>query len=338
MRITRCFLILGLCLTSLLGLSQDIHFSQFNAAPMLLNPALTGVHGGNYRLVANYKAQWTGLAPYNTIAASYDMSMFRHTPKSNYGGVGLSFFNDKAGDGDLRTTVVNVHLSYTVMLNKRGTQSLSSGIYGGVGHRTINYSALTFDSQWGPGGFDPGNNNLENFTNDKVLYGDIGAGLLWSYRKSEKQNYYGGVSVSHLNQPNQSFLNEADEKLYIKLTVHGGGHIGITEQIFILPSFMFLNQGPHREFNVGALVKFKKSIVPTDKTAFYFGGWYRVKDALIMSARVDFGDFNVGFSYDVNLSGLTPASHANGGPELSLIYTGFFPSKKNTVRICPTLM
>jgi len=334
---TKHIIILALIFSSLAAIGQDIHFSQFNSSPLLLNPALAGVNRGNYRLATNYKSQWAGLAPYNTFAASYDMNMFKHSKKANFGGIGMFFFTDKAGDSELRTTQVNINLSYTVILNKKGSQSITTGIMGGLGHRSINYANLTFDSQFN-GGFDQNLPTNENFATDKILYPDIGAGFLWNFVKNEKLNFYAGTSVAHLNMPNLSFLNERDEKLFIKYTVHGGAHIGITKQIFILPSFMYLNQGPHNQLNLGGLVRVRKSILPSDNTSFYIGGWYRLKDAAILNARVDIGSFNIGFSYDINLSGLTPASNANGGPELSLIYTGFFPDKKNQITYCPPML
>ncbi len=337
-RMTKHALVLALSLISLLAVGQDIHFSQFNSAPLLLNPALAGVNGGNYRLVANYKTQWTQLAPYNTVAASYDMNMFKHSERANFGGMGIFFFTDKAGDSELRTTQVNLNLSYTMILNRKGTQSITPGIMGGVGYRTINYANLTFDNQFA-GGFDPDIPNNENFATNKVVYPDVGAGILWNFVKKQKNlNVYAGGSVAHLNMPNLSFMEERDEKLYIKSTFHGGAHVGISKQVFILPSFMYLNQGPHNQFNFGALVKIRKSTLPTDQTAFYIGGWYRLKDALILNARVDIGSFNIGFSYDINLSGLTPASNTNGGPELSVIYTGVFPNKKNSIVYCPPML
>ncbi len=337
-RMKKYAIIIALFLTSFVAIGQDIHFSQFNSAPMLLNPALAGLNSGNYRFAANYRNQWTGLAPYNTFAASYDMNMFKQGPRSNFGGIGMFFFTDKAGDSELRTTQVNLNLSYTVMLNKKGTQSFTSGIMGGLGHRTINYANLTFDNQFGVGGFDPGNPSMENFATDRVIYADLGAGFVWNFAKNENTNYYLGGSVTHLTQPNLSFMSERDEKLYIKFTVHGGGHYKMTEQLFILPSFMYLNQGPHNQLNVGGLLKIRKSIMPSDRTAFYIGGWYRLKDAFILNARVDVGSFNIGFSYDINLSGLTPASNANGGPELSLIHTGIFPNKKQQTKYCPPML
>ncbi len=41
--------------------AQDPRFSQFFSAPQLLNPALTGVFDGEYRVNINYRNQWNSI-------------------------------------------------------------------------------------------------------------------------------------------------------------------------------------------------------------------------------------------------------------------------------------
>ncbi|MEX0811013.1 MAG: PorP/SprF family type IX secretion system membrane protein [Chitinophagales bacterium] len=317
--------------------AQDVHFSQFNSNPIYLNPALSGLNNCNYRLAANYKRQWGGVANFQTIAASYDMNMLKRNRKSNFAGFGISLFNDRAGDISLSNTKVDISLAYSLVLNPSGTQFLTFALKGGVGHRSFDMSKVTTDSQFGADGFNSGLSTQENFATDSKVYGDVGAGLLWSLTQRNSNNYYLGFAVTHLNQPNISFFNDRDEQLYIKATLHGGASFKLNNQLGLMPSFMFLNQGPHNQLNVGGLVKIRKSIVPSDQTAFYIGGWYRLQDAVILSARVDWKDINIGFSYDINLSKLTPATNLNGGPEVSLIYTGCLSNKKNQSVYCPAL-
>nr|MBP6456087.1 type IX secretion system membrane protein PorP/SprF [Chitinophagaceae bacterium] len=47
--------------------SQGLHFSQFYNAPILLNPANTGIiANGNWRAGGNYRTQWFTIpVPYN---------------------------------------------------------------------------------------------------------------------------------------------------------------------------------------------------------------------------------------------------------------------------------
>src|ERR1035437_9240949 len=61
--------------------AQDIHFSQYYASPLTLNPALTGLVNGVFRASLNYRNQWFNIptqntiAPYQTYQASFDMPL-----------------------------------------------------------------------------------------------------------------------------------------------------------------------------------------------------------------------------------------------------------------------
>src|SRR5579863_8951550 len=87
--------------------AQDIHFSQYYASPLSLNPALTGNVNGVFRASFNYRNQWfniptlNSIAPYQTYQASFDMPLLRDRLGNDGFGVGAMFYNDKAGDGAL---------------------------------------------------------------------------------------------------------------------------------------------------------------------------------------------------------------------------------------------
>jgi hypothetical protein len=54
--------------------AQDFHLSMYDAGPLFLNPALTGVVDAKWRLHAQYRNQWKSVAfkPYNTALISID--------------------------------------------------------------------------------------------------------------------------------------------------------------------------------------------------------------------------------------------------------------------------
>ena len=96
----------------------------------------------------------------------------------------------------------------------------------------------------------------------------------------------------------------------------------INDKLWVMPTFMFLWQGPSQQYNFGSLVKIKlgNSI---STTFFYAGAQFRAPlDAVILQARMDYKGFSVGFSYDINVSRLNTVSNSRGGFELSLSYTG----------------
>ena len=50
--------------------AQDLHFSQYFNAPILVNPANTGFNPDNdYRIGGNYRNQWSAVgSPYKTMS------------------------------------------------------------------------------------------------------------------------------------------------------------------------------------------------------------------------------------------------------------------------------
>jgi hypothetical protein len=55
--------------------AQDKHFTQFYAAPLALNPALTGALDGKYRVSTIYRDQWRKVLdePIKTFAVGADL-------------------------------------------------------------------------------------------------------------------------------------------------------------------------------------------------------------------------------------------------------------------------
>src|SRR5687767_631950 len=94
--------------------AQDIHFSQFNASPLTLNPALTGKLSCTYRFAINYRNQWNSVpAPYETYSAAFDA--LAKTSKYDNGqgfGFGALIFNDVSGDGNLSHLSLGGSMAY----------------------------------------------------------------------------------------------------------------------------------------------------------------------------------------------------------------------------------
>ena len=317
--------------------AQDIHFSQYNAQPLLLNPAMTGLSKCDYRVGAIFRAQWFSVSAgntYRTTSAFADMAVTKPKKGSNFLGVGLSFFADQAGDLNYNTNKVDLSLAYHFIVSKKMNQSFSIGLQGGFAHRGIDQSKAVF--QYDPITGEPILSNSENIDRDPLYYGDVSIGLLYSIAPNNKSNYYLGFALQHLNQPNISGFRSrnANEKKYMKITGHFGSTIPLTEKLYIMPGFLVLKQGPSFEATISNYFKYKFSIVPGNNTAVYFGTMYRVLDAFILAARFDIVGVSINFSYDINVSSLTPSSKANGGPEIGLNYTGCI-KRDNKQVYCP---
>ena len=70
------FTLLSIIFISVNTLGQDYHFSQFDASPVKLNPALTGKFTKyNYIAAVMYRNQWRNLSnkPFSNFNLSYEM-------------------------------------------------------------------------------------------------------------------------------------------------------------------------------------------------------------------------------------------------------------------------
>ncbi|HRO09743.1 MAG TPA: PorP/SprF family type IX secretion system membrane protein [Saprospiraceae bacterium] len=324
--------------------AQDIHFTQFYMSPLNLNPALTGVMNCRTRMVANYRNQWSAILSanaYNTYSVSYDQKI--PVGREDYFGIGGSIWGDVAGESRFGTTQGRVSLSYSKKMAgyRKKASYLVLGADAGLANRGISNQDLRWPTQITSEGFDPTIEPGENLTDLNFLYADLSAGFLWFSIIDSYTNWYFGAAIAHLNKPNVSFLgNDAD--LYAKYTIHGGVQFELQKRISLLPFAVYMAQGPHRSFNGGANLRFAMGPSRTTNQSWEIGTWYRVgnkvpsglhSDAVILSTRFNYEEFGIGFSYDINVSGLRQASPANGAFEFSLLYNICGPENRGVY--CP---
>ncbi|HQW57244.1 MAG TPA: type IX secretion system membrane protein PorP/SprF, partial [Saprospiraceae bacterium] len=77
MQTLRYFLFLCSCFIFTLQLTaQERYLTQFYAAPLIMDPSLTGNFDGNYRISMAYRDQWFRNLenPFSTFALSVDLS------------------------------------------------------------------------------------------------------------------------------------------------------------------------------------------------------------------------------------------------------------------------
>ena len=303
--------------------AQDIHFSQFYASPMNLNPALAGVIDGNFRVAGIYRNQWRSVSsPYVTIGGSFDLNLPLDKLKDVV-GAGLNVVNDKAGEGKLGMLNISLSAAYHKKLDKSGKHFIGLGIQPGFTQRTVSPNDLLFPNQFDGNDLDPLKSSNENFTSNSINYFDLNTGLLYSGKLSKRIGLMQGVSMYHLTKPKESFFNDDDTRLQNRFTVHGGLRIKLTDIIYLTPNYIFQYQDKAQEFNFGSALEFHLK-GKKETTILSLGGWYRIQDAAIASISVDYKKLRLGASYDFNTSNLNPATNSRGGVELTLIYTGVF--------------
>ncbi|MEO5571742.1 MAG: PorP/SprF family type IX secretion system membrane protein [Bacteroidia bacterium] len=299
---------------------QDPHFSQYFNTPLYVNPANAG-NGIEYmRATLVYRNQWASVAsPFVTEGFLIDKTVNR---------LGFGFFavKNSAGKSSLKQLNLAGTLNYNLPLGE--TNQISGALQIGMLHKSFNPSEMTFDSQFNEDtGFDPTVSSGEIFTYTSITRPDVGIGIMWQHGFGNKKiNFkpYGGFSIAHINNPSETFII-SENKLPAKYSFNFGAGIMLKENLELRPSVLYMAQDHFHEFNFGTVASF----IAENNNKFQVGLYDRSNDAIIVYAGYQVSRIFIGTSYDINVSGLSPASHSSGGFEISLSFIPKAPPKKS---------
>ncbi len=311
--------------------AQDFHLSQYDAAPLFLNPSMTGMFDGKFRAHLHYRTQWAAVStkPFTTAGVSFDMPIKKF-------GVGLQIMNLRAGAGSYNALNAVLSFSYD-LASKTNMHHLALGVQAGIIQKSIRPDKFFFGNQYDAvngGGFNTDLSSGETFKSTSFVVPAINAGALYYFAKtSARLNPFIGFSLFNLTQPEERFFDSKAGKLYMRTYIHGGIKINVNEKIQLLPKLIHMQQLENRENTVSLLMFY---FLKDANTYLMFGPTYRFKDAAIIEGGIKKGPYLLRLSYDVNISPLKSVSYYKGGFEISLTYTYAKP-KINQALNCPRL-
>jgi type IX secretion system PorP/SprF family membrane protein len=337
--ITRLSLATAILLGSPSVFAQDIHFTQFDMAPMVINPAFTGMFDGQVRAGGIYRNQWKSVTiPYVTYGAHADMPLFADNSGGYLAG-GLQIFNDKAGDGNLQNFTGMLSVAYHKIL---GRGDLAVGMQAGYAQKSIDLSKLYFGDESVNGTFVPGTSQEYHLgIGNSVSYYLVNAGV--SYAGANQNgtfSYVIGLAANNINQPNDALLKKQNSQTGLDMRYTGelGMSIMTSERFSLRPAVLYQNQASASEIIAGNEFLYQVSNNPgySDfSTALFLGAWYRTSDAAMITAGVEFKGVRIGVGYDYNISSLNSASNGNGGFEIAVRYIAPYPMKFANKRVIP---
>lgn len=306
------FLLLFLLLTIKQGITQDVHLTQFNYSPLLLNAANTGNFYGDWRVGLNYRNQWASTGtPYNTMVFSGDKLFSIYNQKI---GAGALIISDQSNG--VNRTKVYASGSY---FNDLKENHLSIGIQAGMVFTT-------------PGNFDwkiynpitdsPDIPNDESGTTEKSKYVDINLGILWR-RSIGIFEPEVGIAYAHLNKPNESLM-VGTSLVNPTTTIHASAKTNINDEIYVLPTFLIATNSGSTLSVIGTDVGYNL-LGNRSSVKKIFGGIY-VRNGLAdelsdlsLLLGVTVGRLDIAINYDINLSSLSQNQSVSTF-EISLIY------------------
>lgn len=305
--------------------AQDPQFSQFYAAPLYLNPAFTG-STNQTRVGLNYRNQWPSIdGNFTTMSAYVD-----HYMEDINSAVGLIINRDVEGLAGLQSVNIGALYSYELFITEN--LGFRPGAQIAVYNRSVNFDKLTFGSQYDAGSGQFTNPSGETFSSDfSKTFVDLSLGGLFFTKVA-----YLGVAAYHLNQPNQSIIDE-ESKLPMKISVHGGfkyfmkpGHVGSgmyarEAERSIGPAIQYRHQGQFDQLDVGMYYTAEPMVL---------GLWYRGvpfknvnnyvnnESIVLLLGFTQIGPkraMSIGYSFDYTISKLT--ANSGGAHEFSFSYT-----------------
>jgi type IX secretion system PorP/SprF family membrane protein len=327
----KLLILLVSCFCLNIGQAQDFHYSMYDSGPLFLNPALTGVVDGVWRIHLQHRTQWKAVnfKPYNNSLISFDMPVGKW-------GFGAQIMNARAGIGNYNALQGLISVGYTVPVSRNKAHVLSFGVQGGVTQKTVEYLLHTFNNQYitsNGGGFDNSLSNGESFASNKEVVPVVNAGIMYYYaRQQSKLNPFIGISSFNLLEPKESFFN-ANNKLPMRHYLHAGVRINITELFYLLPKVLIMQQGKANEQTLACDAGF---FLKNSEMWLLGGLVYRNKDAAILSLGLRKKNYIGKVSYDFNTSSLSPTSNGRGGIEVSFTYIKTKEESREK-KICPRL-
>lgn len=320
--------------------AQDIHYTQFYNAPMTINPALTGVFGGDVRFMGNYRGQWANTpVDYRTFTAVADMKFINRTAKKGFFSGGLSFNYDQAGYSKLNLTNLGLSGSYTHQLSNNFFASL--GAMASANQRRFQLDDLTFDTGFdtGSGTYDPTLGSGESFGSTNKFFLDFAAGINFRLqgldaaevidRLEKRSKLDFGVGFFHVTEPDQSFYDNYKTPLTMRFAPYVLGVVQLGRNLDAVGNLVGQFQAPYKEFigMIGARVHLSRRL--GRQLAVQLGVAYRFneideftasRDAWMPNIEVHYRQWRAGFSYDVNISDFNVTTNRRGGPEFSIRY------------------
>lgn len=295
LRLLTVFLLL-ITLSNSMKAQQDPQFTHnmFNHA--FVNPGSYGMSDG-ITVTGIFREQWLGLKDYNNerIAPETFLLTGDSPIKFLHGGVGFGIAQDK----EAFTKNMLVKLGYSYHMNL-GNGKLGIGLNANFNNKSINSEKLNPVD-----GSDP---VLLGLSADGVMISDLSIGVFL-----QKPRYYISFSSTQILETKKTPATSEGVTFY-KNRRHfylTGGHditIPAFQGYVFTPSLFLKTDGSTVQADLNVIARYNNKI--------WFGGSYRLNDAVSLMIGMAYKDVEIGYSYDIPTSRIA----ATGSHEIMARY------------------
>lgn len=310
--------------------AQDVSFSHMFSNRIYLNPALAGIDEGERRIFLNYRNQWPGIDnSFVSYTASYDQYI-----ESLHGGIGFKVFNDAQGDGAIQEFSLSVDYAYHLQMSSRFF--LNAGFEASYVQKAIKTSGFILGDMIDPITGEIMGPSTENYYDNKVSYPDFVIGLSGFY-----ENYYGGISLSHILKPSQTIVSNDYSRVPRKVMIFAGAIFPVYEKrlgkevLKLSPNFIYQQQKKFSQLFYCLDAVIQDQILTGIGLRQNLGVQF---SSLVFSIGYITNSYRIRYSYDQMLSSPTIQLPKMGAHEISCIFTMQSGKKKKHHAIkCPKI-
>lgn len=342
--------------------SQDVHFSYYQFAPTVVNPAFTGAYYGNFRVTAITRGQWVNvMAPnvnsndgFTTTNLLIDGNLPFKIRKSDWvsAGINLLVEGSTAGVADYKRSFGGLSAAYHMVLSEKKNNILTASIkYGSYGVAYANVLNLITPRLVGDSSAqDQDKQNLkdENSNPDgsKDSANDWTFGLLYTTPVGKSSDLRIGVAFDHLlapklgtPPPDSTATLDDRNNLDRRLNIVAQYYTDLTDKMTFNPSVLYQSIGSASNLLFQGLFGYTPN--PKKDMTFNFGLGVRLADNMDVPFYLgfDFNSWRVGMAFDANINGLTQATSRAGAYELCVSKIISWQKKVSVepIFICPRL-
>lgn len=304
-------LVLALSCRVLIAVGQDAAYTQFYAMPLYMNPAFTGT-SEQHRINLNHRLHWANLPKaFVSTTVSYDVNL-----KGSSANLGFMVHDDRQGSASLSATGMSAIYSHRIPFRN---SNIMTALQIGYVTESLDYEKLVFEDQIRFGNTNAPSNDPAIRQLEMDNYLDLGAGILY-YGK----NFWLGMAFHHINQPNVSIIG-GESTWPMRISLHSGYKFFLEGTPFtqvrssLMPVIQYRKQGRFDQFDLGVVYQNRM----LNLGAYYKGLILQQDmagtlnhDALCLSFGMQTGSLKFGYSYDLTISKMGPAS--GGSHEISL--------------------
>ncbi len=306
--------IVSLLVLLLLARHAEAQFRPYTLFPLsapLTNPAL--VAAGDYaQVTAHYRASRG--AGYQVPSLSYVHPLYGKARGDRYGGLGFSLISQPAGL--YRVTGAMGGLGYQVLLGAR--HALAGGLQLGLINKRIDPGAVTTDSQYGAGGYDPSLGNGETFDRPNRTAVAVNAGLHWSCTDPAGNRKASlGLALYNANRPAYPFLRERNPQP-VSYIVTGSLLAARRGNFTVEPAFRYFREGLTGLGSLGAGLGY--ALENRSETRLSATLWYHTNVSPGLSLQLETEKLVLGLAADGSSYRVSSAEAGNSAFEVALAW------------------